>query len=197
MTDNAPTVFAVIDMQNAFASPDSPWKTERIEQIVGPIKALSAAYAPGVVYTRFVAPAQPQGAWVPYYEDWPFALQPADAPIWDIMPDLADDAAQVAGTDGHGGTITATTFSKWGAELAELVGPEGRLVLSGVSTDCCVISTALAAADGGAQVQVVAEACAGLDDESHAKALDIMSLYGPLITVVSLEEALNTAPSRG
>ena len=28
-------------------------------------------------------------------------------------------------------------------------GPGGRLVLAGVSTDCCVLSTALAAADAG------------------------------------------------
>jgi nicotinamidase-related amidase len=49
-----------------------------------------------------------------------------------------------------------------------------------------VLSTALAAADAGTGVQVVADACAGVDDDSHAKALDVLRLYSPLVEVVSL-----------
>jgi nicotinamidase-related amidase len=88
-----------------------------------------------------------------------------------------------------GPTLDAATFSKWGPELAARTGG-GRLVLAGVSTDCCVLSTALAAADAGAEVQVVADACAGVDDASHARALDIMRLYSPLVEVTSLAEVL-------
>jgi nicotinamidase-related amidase len=64
-----------------------------------------------------------------------------------------------------------------------------------VSTDCCVLSTALAAADAGVEVQVVAEACAGLTDDSHREALDIMQLYAPLIEVVSLADVLGGPPA--
>jgi len=46
-------------------------------------------------------------------------------------------------------------------------------------------------------VQVVADACAGLNDETHAKALDIMRLYSPLVEVVSLADALGQAPGTG
>ena len=63
-------------------------------------------------------------------------------------------------------------------------------MLAGVSTDCCVLSTAVAAADAGAAVQVVADACAGVDDDSHAKALDILRLYAPLVEVVTLDDVL-------
>ncbi|WP_329008671.1 isochorismatase family protein [Streptomyces sp. NBC_01601] len=38
-------------------------------------------------------------------------------------------------------------------------------------TDCCVPGTALAAVDAGTEVLVVADACAGVDDEAHARAL--------------------------
>ena len=71
-------------------------------------------------------------------------------------------------------------------------------MLAGVSTDCCVLSTALAAADDGVAVQVVADACAGIDDESHAKTLDILRLYSPLVEVISLAEAIGqaAAPAR-
>ena len=68
-------------------------------------------------------------------------------------------------------------------------------MLGGVSTDCCVLSTALAAADAGVEVQVVAEACAGLTDDSHREALDIMQLYAPLIEVVSLADVLGGPPA--
>jgi nicotinamidase-related amidase len=86
--------------------------------------------------------------------------------------------------------LDATTFSKWGPELSGRVGDGGRLMLAGVSTDCCVLSTAVAAADAGVEVQVVGDACAGVSDVSHGQALDILRLQRPLIEVVTLAEVL-------
>lgn len=86
--------------------------------------------------------------------------------------------------------MDAPTFGKWTPELATRVGPEGRLVLAGVSTDCCVLSTALAAADAGVETLVVSDACAGVDDDSHARALDVMALYGSLIRVVTVDQLI-------
>lgn len=171
-------------MQRVFGEPGSPWLAPRFTEVVGPVQALARAYAPRVVFTRFVAPEVPVGVWHRYYERWPFALQPSAARIFDLVDEFAG---------GHGPTLDVTTFSKWGTRLAALVGG-GRLVLAGVSTDCCVLSTALAAADAGVPVQVVADACAGIDDESHAKALDILRLCDPLVKVVSLAEAIRQAP---
>jgi nicotinamidase-related amidase len=57
------------------------------------------------------------------------------------------------------------------------------MVLAGVSTDCCVLSTALPAADAGVKVRVAADACAGATDETHRQALELMALYAPLIDV--------------
>jgi nicotinamidase-related amidase len=174
---------AVIDMQRVFGESDSPWFTPRFAEIVGPIKQLIGAYRPRVIFTRFVAPRVPAGVWRSYYELWPFALQPPDARIYELVDELAGEQDT---------TLDATTFSKVGDELHELLG-DGRLVLAGVSTDCCVLSTALAAADDGVPVQVVADACAGLNDETHAQALDILRLYSPLVEVVSLAEAIGQA----
>ena len=172
---------AVIDMQRVFGEPGSPWLAPRFGEIVKPVRDLVTAFGPDAVFTRFVAPATPAGAWQRYYEAWPFALQPPDARIYE----LADEFAAAAGP-----TVDAVTFSKWGPELAAGVGESGRLVLAGVTTDCCVLSTAVAAADTGVEVQVVADACAGVDDDSHRKALDILRLYAPLIEVSSLDDVL-------
>jgi nicotinamidase-related amidase len=178
---------AVIDMQRVFGDRGSPWFTPRFAEIVGPIQQLVGAYRPRVVFTRFVAPAVPTGAWRHYYDQWPFALQPPDARIYELVDEFAHEPAP---------TVDATTFGKVGDELSEMLGG-GRLVLAGVSTDCCVLSTALAAADDGVLVQVVADACAGVSDESHAKTLDILRLYGPLVEVISLDEAIRQAPGPG
>jgi nicotinamidase-related amidase len=68
-------------------------------------------------------------------------------------------------------------------------------VLAGVSTDCCVLSTALAAADAGVKVRVAADACAGATDTSHEQALAIMGLYAPLIEVTTVAAVLATRPN--
>ena len=184
MTGAPPPWLAVIDMQEVFADPDGAWFTPRFGEIVGPVQELVAAFRPRVTFTRFVAPAEPSGAWRRYYEQWPFALRPPDDPIYRLAADFADEAA-TAGLE-----LEATTFSKWGPDLAARVGEGGQLVLAGVSTDCCVLSTAVAAADAGVAVQVVADACAGVTDESQVQALALLRLYEPLIEVVSLGEAL-------
>jgi nicotinamidase-related amidase len=174
-------LLAVIDMQRVFGEPGSPWLAPRFGEIVKPVRDLVTAFQPDVVFTRFIAPAAPAGAWQRYYEMWPFALQPPDARIYELADGFAG---------GAGPTVDSVTFSKWGPDLADRVGEAGRLVLAGVSTDCCVLSTAVAAADAGVAVQVVADACAGVDDGSHQKALDILRLYAPLVEVTSLDAVL-------
>ncbi|MGX1908114.1 cysteine hydrolase family protein [Streptomyces phaeochromogenes] len=177
----SPGLLAVIDMQRVFAEPDSPWAAPRFTEAADGVRRLLPAFAERVTFTRFLAPEKPVGAWRAYYEQWPFALRPPHDRLWELVDELAPHA-------GH--LVDAPTFGKWTPDLAERVGPEGLLVLAGVSTDCCVLSTALAAADAGVEVWVAADACAGADDASHAKALQIMDLYRPLIRVVTVAEVL-------
>ena len=171
-------VLVLVDVQQVFADADSPWGAPRFAEVHPAIRRLTAGFAGRVVHTRFVAPAEPTGAWVPYYALFPFALQSPDAPLYDLVDDPGDDPV-----------VTATTFGKWGPELADLVG-DGPLVLAGVSTDCCVLSTALPAADAGVGVQVVTDACAGASDADHERALAAMALYAPLITLTTTDAVL-------
>lgn len=170
----------VIDMQRVFAKPDSPWFTPGFGGITAPIAELLPVFGPRVVYTRFVAPKTPHGAWNEYYARWPFALQPPDAPTYR----LTEEFDAVAGP-----TVDATTFSKWTPELAARTREAERLYLAGVTTDCCVLSTALAAADAGVSVRIVTDACAGVDDAGHKAALHVLGPYGPLIRLVTIAEA--------
>jgi nicotinamidase-related amidase len=164
----------VSDMQRVFADADSPWATPGFATILPAVGGLAKTFGDAVTCTRFVAPERPAGAWREYYAAWPFALQPPDAPLWDVVPELGST----------GPTVDAPTFSKWGPALAERLG-DATMVLCGVSTDCCVLSTAVAAADAGVAVRVVADACAGVSAESHRATLEVLTLYGPLVQVVT------------
>ena len=175
-------VLALIDLQRIFADPDSGWAAPDFQRVVKPAKQLVDILSPKVVFTRFVAPEKPVGSWATYYELYPFALQSPDAEDYQLVDEFRGAS-----------TLDKPTFGKWGPELAEAVGTGGHLVLAGVTTDCCVITTALAAVDAGVYVQVVEDACAGADEESHQKAIDIMRLYSPMLEIVTVEQirALN------
>ena len=172
----------VVDMQRVFADPASAWATPGYADAAAGVTRLLPAFAGRTVFTRFVAPERPEGAWVPYYRDWPDQLRPADDPIWDLTDGFDPAGAPV---------VTATTFGKWGPDLAAATAGADSLVVTGVSTDCCVLSTALAAADAGRSVTVPEDACAGLSAADHRRALDAMALYAPLITISSVEEVLS------
>lgn len=168
----------VVDMQRVFAA-GSPWASPDYDAAADGIARLRPAFGDRVAFTRYVAPTEPRGAWVPYFEQWPFALVPPTDPLYDLTVD-----------PGAGPVVTRESFGKWGPELAAATGGSTELVLTGVSTDCCVLSTALAAADAGVHVRVVADACAGASPADHRRALDAMALYAPLVEVTTVDEVL-------
>lgn len=168
----------VVDLQHVFGDADSPWAAPRFGEARSRIRRLAEAFGDRVVWTRFVAPAEPVGAWKEYYAQFPFALQPPDAELYRLVDDPR--GAPV---------IDATTFGKWGPDLADVVG-EGPLTVAGVATDCCVISTVLPAADAGMPVRVVTDACAGSTDADHDRALRVMGLYAPLVRLTTTDEVL-------
>lgn len=179
---SAPWLVA-IDMQVIFGEPGSQWFTPEYERASAGIQRLLPAFGDRAIFTRFVAPAEPQGAWVPYYEQWSFALVPPDDRLYDLT-------APFAGNAPH--TETRETFGKWDAAFASAMQGSTEMVITGVSTDCCVISTALAAADAGVHVRVAADACAGLSPADHQRALDAMALYAPLIEITTVDEVLSS-----
>lgn len=187
----APDALVVVDLQVVFGDPASPWATPGFTDVVPRVRSLveafDAAGAP-VVFTRFLSPERPTGAWAAYYALWPFALRPSGDALWDLVDGVGRRA-------GHP-VVDATTFGKWGPDLAAAIGGAPGVVLAGVSTDCCVLSTALGAVDAGVGVRVVAEACAGLSEADHRRALDAMALYDPLVRVVDAPSVIASLLAR-
>jgi len=175
-------LLAVVDMQRVFAEETSPWFVPGLGAIVEPIRRLVGAFGDRVAFSRFVVPENPRGSWRDYYRAWDFARRPASRPLFDLAAPWTDTRAPV---------VDKTTFSAFGPELARLIGPSNQLVLCGVSTECCVLATALAAADAGVSVRIVADACASIDEETHAAALRVAAVgFSPLIAVTTTDEEL-------
>jgi nicotinamidase-related amidase len=177
------TWLMIIDMQRIFGEPISEWVTPGYASASAAIQRLLGAFESRVCLTRFLAPEQPTGVWIDYYEKWPFALDPANAPLYELSEEFTSIPAP---------TLDRTTFGKWDADAARDLGYPAELVLSGVTTDCCVLSTALSAADAGVHVIVAADACAGVTEEDHQRALDTMALYSPLVDIADVDSILAT-----
>lgn len=171
----------VVDPQRIFADPASQWGSPMFAGIVEPVRRLAAAAGERSVVTRWVPATDPRGSWRAYLDAWPFADVAEDDPLLDLVPELA-------GVGQH--VVSLPTFGKWGPQLEAVTGPTPHLVLTGVATDCCVVSTALAAADAGATVTVVTDACAGSSPKNQQAALDVMALYPPQITLATTADLL-------
>lgn len=173
------SALVVIDMQRIFRDTGSQWCTPGYDEASAGIARLLDAFRGDVIWTRFVRDPAESGSWADYYERWDRCREPEGSPVWDLtMNRRAEDAV-----------LSLPTFSKWGPELAELT--TGRdLVVCGVATDCCVLSTVLGAVDAGKRVTVVADASAGATDRAHDQAIELMELLSPMVTVSDAERVL-------
>ncbi|WP_029145440.1 cysteine hydrolase family protein [Microbacterium luticocti] len=175
MSVDASAWLVVIDPQHVFADPASPWGSPFFDDAMERIQRLAATHRDRVLVTRWVPTADRATSWGAYFQAWPFADKPETDPLFALVP--------AAGGLTSRPTIDRPSFGKFSPELLAVTGHAPRLVLCGVSTDCCVISTALAAADAGAYVTVVTDACAGSTQANHDAAVQVMSLYEPQITL--------------
>jgi nicotinamidase-related amidase len=173
-----PGWLVVVDYQEVFRDTSSPWTTPRFDEIRPRVRGLVEAFGDRVVFTRFVVPEQPVGAWADYYEEYGYFREPHAIPLFQLSEDPG----------GHP-VVDAPTFGKWTPAVAGLVAG-GPVTVAGVATDCCVLSTVLPAADAGVHVRVVSDACAGASDEAHEDTMRILGCYAPLVAVATTAEVL-------
>ena len=183
----------VVDAQRIFADPASQWAAPTFPAAMERIAQLAAHVGPErTLVSRWLPTADRTTSWGEYFRAWPFADVPATDPLYDLV----DGAAELTAHP----TIDEPTFGKWGPQLRASLGAAATaapLLIAGVSTDCCVIATVLAAADAGAHLTVVTDACAASNEANGAAALHTMSLFGPQVTLASTAEVLAVAEEPG
>jgi nicotinamidase-related amidase len=184
-TPHADTALVAIDMQVIFQDPHSQWHVSTYEQAAARVGQLVARFPSNVIWTKFVRDAEEYGSWGAYYDRWDSCRLEPGAAEWGLtLPVKAHDRV-----------LTLPTFSKWGPELASLTATQEHLIVCGVATDCCVLSTVLGAVDAGKRVTLVADACGGATPEAHAQAIGLVKLLSPMVSVVDTADLLDSVAS--
>jgi nicotinamidase-related amidase len=181
----------VIDPQRIFADPGSDWASPFWDGAWSRIRALAAHIGPErTVVSRWLPTADRGTSWGEYFAAWRFADVPASDPLYDLVEGAAALTAHP--------TIAEPTCGRWGPRGGARLGGEAAtgapLLVAGVSTDCCVIATVLAAADAGAHLTVVTDACAASSTENGEAALHTMSLFSPQVRLATTAEVLGRRP---
>lgn len=173
----------VIDPQRIFADPSSEWASPFFPSALETIQELAAQVGPDrTLITRWLPTADRSTAWGDYFRAWPFADVPASDPLYELVDGVRGLSSRPS--------IDEPSFGKWGEQLRAIVGDHVHLLVTGVSTDCCVITTVLAAADAGIRMSVVEDGCAASSEENSRAALDVMRLFPPQVEVLTSAELL-------
>lgn len=162
-----------IDMQRLF-SEQTDWHVRDLFSIVPACAALLSHATDATLFARFVTPVtadDASGAWQRYYRRWSGVTRDRIAPEFlDVIVDLTRLAPNAPVLDKAG----YSAFSN--PDFATLLRARDcrTLILSGIETDVCVLSTAFEAVDRGLRVVVAQDAVASGSSDGHRAALDIL-----------------------
>lgn len=183
-------VHLCIDMQRLFSEP-TDWHTPAMAHVTPPIVRISAHAPERAIFTRFWAPQHLQdakGQWQTYYQRWQGVLAHRnDDDLYGLIPELRPFVPP-------GQTLDKFGFSAFDApELDPMLDRLGAktLIVTGVETDVCVLSTLFAAIDRGHRIVLVDDAVASSDLASHAATLaHIIPRFDRQIEVIDTETLL-------
>ena len=164
----------VIDMQNVYTK-GQEWACEGVEAASASILHLLERPTPKqVIFTQYLAPEHPEGVWKEYNEV--NAAVNADPWLNEMMPEFLPWTEKYP-------VYTKSVYSSFAIpEVVKAAKKAGRLVISGVVAECCVLSTVLSAIDAGCKVIYLTDAVAGLSEASRRETENIISYFAPLHT---------------
>lgn len=188
----ADDLILVIDMQNIYltgqkwACLDTEGAAQRILQIIDAAehRFYSKNPAPPVIFTEYLAAAHPTGAWKTYNEVYADIID--DPYLNDIVPELKE-------TSQHYPLYAKSVYSSMKIpEVAAAAQKAGRIVLTGVVSECCVLSTAFEAIDIGCKVVWLTDGVSGFDREKEKAAELMLTGLSPVhTTLMTVKEYLS------
>jgi nicotinamidase-related amidase len=181
-------LLVIVDMQRVVVD-DTPWRFDGVRDLLPALTALAEAFAPDVVLTRHVPPADGgPGTWRRFYDVW--SDLDREPSVWDLVPALET----LDGVRAEKSVYSALGAPALRAELDRRDDTE--LVLCGVETDCCVLATVLQAVDEGIAVTVVEDAVASPSRAGHEGALALCRRLPEQVRVTTTDELLAARQSR-
>lgn len=180
-------IVVLIDLQTIFGLKYSPWRVDYYEYVItGTCSFLNSlalhdnSNTLDIIMTRYLPPPS-KHVWKEYLDMFPSIDRNPNSSDYELDSRL-DGVADFK-------VVAATTFGKWPV-IEPIVGKEPcNIFIGGVSTECCVLSTALAAVDAGHKVFIMEDLCEGT--VLHNEALNIMKAFSPNITVINSNIAIS------
>lgn len=162
----------VIDMQNVYtkgqkwACLDTEGAAERINRII------DANICEQVIFTRFLPQKEPFGVWEDY--NWENAEVNADVYANEMLPQFSEQLKKYP-------LYTKNVYSSLAIpEVLEAARNADRVIVAGVVSECCVLSTVFALIDAGIYTIYLTDGVSGLDREKEAATELILSGLEPL-----------------
>lgn len=175
----------VIDPQNVY-QPGQPWGCPSLPRSVENIKTLldtagAMPEPPEIALTRFMENPQATGMWAEYNR----LNRDINANPWmsELIPPLTPYAEQYPVYQKS--TYSSLSVPELRTAARSLLTPEGdgaaqgRVVLSGVVAECCVLATAMECIDLGCPIVYLRDACSGTDDKSEQAVIRILEGLSP------------------
>lgn len=134
--------------------------------------------APSVLLTRYIAPADEdaQGVWADYNRE-NRAIN--ENPVMnEFIPVIARYVEEFPYIDKCTYSCFSNEYVRVAADRSMVHG--GRIVLSGVVAECCVLSTFFEGTDAGYRFVYLTDACAGVDADSERAVQTILQGLSPL-----------------
>ena len=169
-------VLVVVDMQNAYLE-DQCWACTKTSSCAEQIaKLIDDGVCDNVVFTEYLAPENPVGTWVTYNE----VNAEVNADAW--LNEVVDGLKPYLGTYP---LYSKSTYSSFGnPDFKALMARAGRIVITGVMSECCVLATAIDAIDTGTPVVYLTDACSGSSQEYEDMVVALMEFASPTHTAV-------------
>ena len=133
---------------------------------------------PSVLLTRYIAPADEdaQGVWADYNQE-NRAIN--ENPVMnEFIPAIARYVEEFPYIDKCTYSCFSSEYVRVAADRSMVHG--GRIVLTGVVAECCVLSTFFEGTDAGYRFVYLTDACAGVDADSERAVQTILQGLSPL-----------------
>ncbi len=169
-------VLVVVDMQNAYLE-DQCWACTKTSSCAEKIAGLiDGGVCDNVVFTEYLAPENPVGTWVTYNE----VNAEVNADAW--LNEVVDELKPYLDTYP---LYSKSTYSSFGnPDFKALMARAGRIIITGVMSECCVLATAIDAIDTGTPVVYLTDACSGSSQEFEDMVVSLMEFASPTHTAV-------------
>lgn len=173
---NSEDLILVTDMQNVYRA-GQPWACRDTDGAAEKIlEILHHVENKQVIFTKFMPPQNPFGAWKVYNEKYK-KINESEF-LNELVPQLSAVSADYR-------VYEKSVYSSFAiSEVLEAAKKAKRVVLTGVVAECCVLSTAFAAIDAGCHVVYLTDAVSGLDEPKEQAAILTLSGLSPVHTTI-------------